>query len=197
MHPWFDIDIGDEAPTTVRAFIEIERNSRLKLELDKKTGLLKVDRVLHGAVHYPHSYGFIPKTYCEDNDPLDIFVLCTETIPAGTIVTCRVIGVMKLLDQGVSDDKVISVAADDPEYAEIFNISQLPSYRRDEMKKFFSEYKTLEKKEVKVSDFLNHDEAAKTVQEAREYYKREKKRLTGMYIPQKGRVATSTTQPTD
>lgn len=188
MHPWFDIGIGNEAPSTVRAFIEIERNSRLKLELDKGTGLLKVDRVLHGAVHYPHSYGFIPKTYCEDDDPLDIFVLCTETIPAGTIVTGRVIGVMKLLDQGVSDDKIISVAANDPEYAEIFNISQLPVYRRDEMKKFFSEYKTLENKEVKVSDFLNHDEASKVVQEAMDYYQREKKRLTDLHLPQKGRV---------
>ena len=187
MHPWFDIDIGNEAPTTVRAFIEIERNSRLKLELDKDTGLLKVDRVLHGAVHYPHSYGFIPKTYCEDKDPLDIFVLCSETIPAGTIVTCRVIGVMKLLDQGVSDDKVISVAADDPAYTEIFNISQLASYKRNEMKKFFSEYKTLENKEVKVNEFLNHDEASKIVQESMDYYQKEKKRLTDTHLPKKGR----------
>ncbi|MBI5816412.1 MAG: inorganic diphosphatase [Nitrospinae bacterium] len=177
MHPWFDIIPGEKAPTYVNAFIEIERNSRLKLELDKTTGLLKVDRVLHGAVHYPHSYGFIPQSYCEDHDPIDIFVLCSETIPSGTMVESRVIGMMEMLDQGELDDKVIAVAANDPAYDEIFNISQLPRYKRDELKKFFEEYKTLENKEVKVKDFLNHDEAAKAVQKALDYFAREKESL--------------------
>ncbi|MGK7345968.1 MAG: inorganic diphosphatase [Candidatus Nitrospinota bacterium M3_3B_026] len=182
MHPWFDIEVGDKAPGYVKAYIEIERNSRLKLELDKETGLLKVDRVLHGAVHYPHSYGFIPRTYCEDKDPIDIFVLCSETIPSGTIVEGRVIGMMRMLDQGELDDKVIAVADKDPAYTEIFNISQLPAYQRHELKKFFEEYKTLEKKEVTVKDFLNHDEAAKAVRQALDMYEREKERLMELYL---------------
>lgn len=186
MHPWFDIEIGDRAPTHVTAFIEIERNSRLKLELDKHTGLLKVDRVLHGAVHYPHSYGFVPRTYCEDKDPIDIFVLCSETIPSGAIVEGRVIGLMRMLDQGEPDDKVIAVAVNDPAYAEIFNVSQLPNYQRQELKKFFEEYKTLEKKEVQVEDFLNHDEAASAVRDSMNYYEREKKSLMKLYGYNKG-----------
>ena len=181
MHPWFDIEIGDKAPAYVKAFIEIERNSRLKLELDKSTGFLRVDRVLHGAVHYPHSYGFIPQTYCEDKDPIDIFVLCSETIPSGAIVDARVIGLMRMLDQGEIDDKVIAVAANDPAYMETFNISQLPKYKRDELKKFFEEYKTLENKEVRVRDFLNHDDAAAAVSEAIEYYKKEEENLLRQY----------------
>lgn len=177
MHPWFDISAGEKSPAFVKAFVEIERGSRLKLELDKETGFLKVDRVLHGAIHYPHSYGFIPQTYCDDKDPLDIFVLCSETIPSGTIAEARVIGAMRMTDQGETDDKVISVAANDPAYNEIFNISQLPQYQRDELVKFFEEYKTLEKKEVTVKDFLNHDEATVVVTEAMDLYEKEKERL--------------------
>lgn len=184
-HPWFDIELGDRAPVFVRAFIEIERNSRLKLELDKYTGFLKVDRVLHGAVHYPHSYGFIPRTYCDDKDPLDIFVLCSETIPSGTIVEARVIGAMRMTDQGELDDKVVAVAAGDPAYAETFNVTQLPAYQRDELKKFFEEYKTLENKEVIVKDFMNHDEAAGAVQEAIEAYNKEEEKLIAKYSPSK------------
>ncbi len=180
-HPWFDISAGKNAPTYVTAFIEIESQSRLKLELDKDTGYLKVDRVLHGAVHYPHSYGFIPQTYCDDKDPLDIFVLCSETIPSGTIVEARVIGLMRMTDQGELDDKVLAVAAYDPAYTEIFNITQLPVYQRREMRKFFEEYKTLENKEVKVSDFLNHDDAALAVTEAMLFYKRERDNLFRKY----------------
>jgi len=176
-HPWFDIDPGDRAPTYVQAFIEIERNSRLKLELDKQTGYLKVDRVLHGAVHYPHSYGFIPRTYCDDKDPLDIFVLCSETIPSGTIVEARVIGAMRMTDQGELDDKIVSVASGDPAYFDIFNITQLPVYQRDELKKFFQEYKTLENKEVIVKDFMNQDEALDVVTEAMEFFNKHEKEL--------------------
>lgn len=181
MHPWFDIDIGAKAPTYVRAFIEIKRGSRLKLELDKETGYLKVDRVLHGAVHYPHSYGFIPRTYCDDKDPLDIFVLCSETIPSGTIVEARVIGLMRMTDQGEIDDKIIAVASNDPAFFETFNISQLPQYQRDELRKFFEEYKTLENKDVHVRDFLNHDDAAVAVADAMALYQNEKEALMAKY----------------
>jgi len=182
-HPWFDISLGERAPTYVKAFIEIERNSRLKLELDKYTGFLKVDRVLHGAVHYPHSYGFIPCTYCDDKDPLDIFTLCSETIPSGTIVEARVIGAMRMIDQGELDDKIISVAAGDPAYTEIFNITQLPAYQRYELKKFFEEYKTLENKEVQVEEFFNHDEAAEIVRRANEAFLKERESLLAKYNP--------------
>lgn len=180
-HPWFNIEPGDRAPAYVNAFIEIESNSRLKLELDKRNGLIKVDRVLHGAVHYPHGYGFIPQTYCDDRDPLDIFVLCSETIPSGALVEARVIGMMRMLDQGEVDDKIISVTASDPAYSEIFNITQLPPYQRNELKKFFEEYKTLENKEVIVKDFLNQDEAGNTVLQAMEFFKRERVKLMKEY----------------
>ncbi|MDH4183826.1 MAG: inorganic diphosphatase [Nitrospinota bacterium] len=180
-HPWFDIDLGPKAPSQVRAFIEIERNSRLKLELEKHTGFLIVDRILHGAVHYPHSYGFIPQTYCDDHDPLDIFVLCTETIPSGTIVDARVIGAMRMTDQGELDDKIIAVSVGDPAFEEIFNITQLPPYQRRELKKFFEEYKTLENKEVKVEDFLNHTEATEAVQIAMDTYSRDVKKIMSTY----------------
>lgn len=193
MHPWFDIEVGSKAPTYVRAFIEIERQSRLKLELDKETGLVMVDRILHGAVHYPHSYGFIPRTYCEDKDPLDIFVLCTETIPTGTIVEARVIGLMRMKDQGEMDDKVIAVASNDPAYYEIFNISQLPPYQRNEMRKFFEEYKTLENKEVVVDEFANHDEAASVVAEAMELYQKHKKELMRKHCPHRFEKKTEDT----
>ncbi|MDH5477535.1 MAG: inorganic diphosphatase [Nitrospinota bacterium] len=180
-HPWFDIDPGPKAPNQVHAFIEIERNSRLKLELEKQTGFLIVDRILHGAVHYPHSYGFIPQTYCDDQDPLDIFVLCSETIPSGTIVEAKVIGAMRMTDQGELDDKIIAVAMGDPAFDEIFNITQLPIYQRSELKKFFEEYKTLEKKEVIVEDFMNHDEAAEAVRQSMDSYQREAERLKAKY----------------
>ena len=180
-HPWFNIEPGDRAPAYVNAFIEIESNSRLKLELDKRNGIIKVDRVLHGAVHYPHGYGFIPQTYCDDHDPLDIFVLCSVTIPSGALVEARVIGMMRMLDQGEVDDKIISVAASDPAYSEIFNITQLPPYQRNELKKFFEEYKTLENKEVIVKDFLNQDEAGNTVLQAMEFFKKERDRLMKEY----------------
>lgn len=180
-HPWFDIDPGPRAPTHVRAFIEIERNSRLKLEMEKSTGFLIVDRILHGAVHYPHSYGFIPQTYCDDQDPLDIFVLCSETIPSGAIVEAKVIGAMRMTDQGELDDKIIAVAIGDPAFDETFNITQLPAYQRSELKKFFEEYKTLENKEVIVEDFLNHDDAATAVTQALESFKEEKDRLVAKH----------------
>lgn len=180
-HPWFDIEIGERAPAYVNAFIEIESNSRLKLELDKKHGIIKVDRVLHGAVHYPHGYGFIPQTYCDDNDPLDIFVLCSVTIPSGALVEGRVIGMMRMLDQGEVDDKIISVAASDPAYSEIFNITQLAPYQRNELRKFFEEYKTLENKEVIVQDFLNQDEAVKAIVKSMEFFKKERDNLMKEY----------------
>jgi inorganic pyrophosphatase len=189
-HPWFDIDPGPKAPGLVRAFIEIERNSRLKLELDKRTGFLTVDRILHGAVHYPHGYGFIPQTYCGDHDPLDIFVLCSETIPSGCIVESRVIGAMRMIDQGEVDDKIIAVAAGDPAFDEIFNITQLPMYQRRELKKFFEEYKTLEHKEVKVEDFVNHDAAAEAVREALELFRREETLLRKQYGQELPSIAT-------
>jgi inorganic pyrophosphatase len=180
-HPWFDIGIGERAPAYVNAFIEIESNSRLKLELDKKNGIIKVDRVLHGAVHYPHGYGFIPQTYCDDRDPLDIFVLCSVTIPSGALVEARVIGMMRMLDQGEVDDKIISVAASDPAYSEIFNVTQLPPYQRNELRKFFEEYKTLENKEVIVKDFLNQDEAANTILQSMAFFNKERDNLLKEY----------------
>ena len=116
MHPWHDVDPGPDSPAVVRAIIEIPRGSKVKYELDKASGLIRVDRILFSSVHYPANYGFIPRTYCEDHDPLDILVLGQEEVVPLTILRARPIGVMKMSDQGEEDDKILAVHADDPEY---------------------------------------------------------------------------------
>src|SRR5512141_352181 len=117
MHPWHDVDPGSSAPAFVRAIIEIPKGSKGKYELDKDSGLLKVDRVLFSSVHYPANYGFIPRTYCDDHDPLDVLVLGQEPVVPLAIMRAKAIGVMKMTDQGEEDDKIIAVHADDPEYS--------------------------------------------------------------------------------
>ncbi len=172
MHPWHDVSFGKDAPKVVTAIIEVPKGSKSKYELDKDSGLIKLDRILFSSVVYPANYGFIPRTLCEDKDPLDILVLSQEAAIPLCLMRAKPIGVMKMLDQGESDDKIIAVHLDDPEYAHYKSIEELPPHRMKEVKRFFEDYKALEKKTVKVKNFLGPKEAIKIIQESIEDYKK-------------------------
>ena len=146
MHPWHDVSPGKELPRDFQALIEIPLGSNVKYELDKTTGLLRVDRIIHSAVFYPANYGFIPQTYAEDNDPLDVLDQPLALIKA------RAIGVMTMIDSGASDDKIIAVATNDPEFSEYLEARDLPSHRLLVLRRFFQDYKQLEGKQVQVED---------------------------------------------
>jgi inorganic pyrophosphatase len=152
MHPWHDVSPGNELPRDFQALIEIPLGSNVKYELDKPTGLLKVDRIIHSAVFYPANYGFIPQTYAEDNDPLDVLVLCQEPVQPLALIKARAIGVMTMIDSGASDDKIISVATNDPEFNTYIEARDLPQHRLLVLKRFFQDYKQLEGKQVQVED---------------------------------------------
>jgi inorganic pyrophosphatase len=165
------VELGAEAPGLVPAVIEVTKGSKTKYELDKVNGLIRVDRILFSSVQYPANYGFIPRTYCDDHDPLDILVLCQETIVPLAIMRARPIGVMKMLDQGEADDKIIAVHADDPEYAHYESINELPPHRMLEVQRFFEDYKKLEKKVVVVEKFLDRVDAHRTISDAVALYR--------------------------
>jgi inorganic pyrophosphatase len=177
MHPWHNVELGEQAPKIVNAVIEIPKGSKLKYELDKKSGLIKVDRVLFSSVHYPANYGFIPQTYCEDRDPLDVLVLGQEIVTPLCIMRAKIIGVMRMQDQGEADDKLIAVHADDPEYSHFYSISELPPHRLTEVRRFFEDYKVLENKKVTVEKFLGPNEAMSILQDAISFYNVKKSEL--------------------
>lgn len=166
MNPWHDLSTGKDAPEIVSGIIEIPKASRAKYELDKDSGMLKLDRVLYSSMYYPANYGFIPQTYCDDGDPLDILVLSNITIQPLCIVRAKVIGVMQMLDGGEADDKIIAMAADDISVSHINDISQLPIHYLNEIKSFFEDYKKLENKTVKVEEFLGKDIAIDIINQA-------------------------------
>ncbi|KAB5552033.1 hypothetical protein DKX38_009344 [Salix brachista] len=170
-HPWHDLEIGPEAPKIFNCVIEISKGGKVKYELDKKTGLIKVDRVLYSSVVYPHNYGFIPRTLCEDNDPMD------EPVLPGCFLRAKAIGLMPMIDQGEKDDKIIAVCADDPEYRHYNDIKELPPHRLAEIRRFFEDFeirefssltassdKKNENKEVAVNDFLPASDAFEAIQ---------------------------------
>ncbi|OIW01647.1 hypothetical protein TanjilG_18218 [Lupinus angustifolius] len=138
-HPWHDLEIGPEAPKIFNCVIEIGKGSKVKYELDKKTGLIMVDRVLYSSVVYPHNYGFIPRTICEDSDPIDVLVIMQEPVLPGCFLRAKAIGLMPMIDQGEKDDKIIAVCADDPEYRHYNDIKELPPHRLAEIRRFFED----------------------------------------------------------
>lgn len=172
MNIWHSFDEKRITKNRFFACVEISSGSRNKYELDKTTGLLKLDRILYTSTHYPANYGFIPKTYAEDNDPLDVLILCTESIVPLTIVECKPIGVMHMIDNGQADEKIIAVCLTDPFYKDYNSIKDLPSHVSDEIRHFFMVYKMLEGKETKVDNELEDANAAKKViEESIERYK--------------------------
>lgn len=169
-NPWHDVSYGEDAPNIVNGIIEIPKGSRAKYELDKDSGMIKLDRVLYSSVYYPANYGFIPRTYCDDHDPLDILVICQIDLIPMCLVEAKVIGVMRMIDGGEADDKIIAVAAGDPSVNHINDISELPQHFISEMRSFFEDYKKLEKKTVIVEEFQDNVVAKEIVQKAIQDY---------------------------
>ncbi len=169
-HPWH-IQIGDAAPEIINAVIEIPKGGRLKYELDKPSGLLKLDRVLHSAMFYPMNYGLVPQTWFDDGDPLDILVMCSAEIEPLCILAAKVIGIMHMEDENGIDDKILSVAAHDPAYQHIHDLKDIPQHHMDELKNFFEGYKTLENKKVKVGDMYGREKAFTVVTKSMAMYR--------------------------
>jgi inorganic pyrophosphatase len=173
MHPWHDSYVDDAlVATAFPVVIEIPKGSKNKYELDKETGLLKLDRVLYSAVHYPADYGFIPRTYCGDGDPLDALVLSQEPVYPLTLVEARAIGVMRMRDEKGVDDKIVAVSVNDPAFAHFVDKKELPAHVLRELTRFFQDYKSLEHKQVIVEDLLGPDEAVEIIRAALELYRR-------------------------
>lgn len=177
VHPWHDVPLPSSLDEWFPAFIEIPKGSKVKYELDKPTGLLRVDRVLYSAVHYPANYGFVPRTYCEDGDPIDVLVLGQEEVAPGVLMRARAIGVMRMRDDKGQDDKLIAVHIDDPEYAGYATITDLPPHQLRQFRRFFLDYKTLEGKEVDVDEPLVVADALVILREAAAAYGRDRERL--------------------
>jgi inorganic pyrophosphatase len=171
LHPWHGAEHGEQAPTVVNALIEIPQGSKTKYEIDKKTGLLKLDRVIYSSFHYPVNYGFIPRTLGKDGDPLDILVMCSEAIQPLCLVEAHVIGNMQMIDTGLVDDKIIAVALKDPTVNYIKDIDDVPQHFFAVLKNYFEQYKVLENKSVEINDFQNKAEAYKIIQESIDFYK--------------------------
>ncbi len=172
MHPVHDIEVPDDVAKFVPTVIEIPRGSHHKYEVDKPTGLLKLDRVLYSAVHYPANYGFIPRTHADDGDPLDILVLMQDPVAPLTIVRARPIGGLRMVDDMGGDDKIIAVCVDDPAYASYDRLDQLPPHITRELDRFFRDYKTLEDKKVDVEHFYDQKHAIDVIRATRAAYER-------------------------
>ena len=170
-----DISENRIQPEDFIACIEIEKGSKNKYELDKETGMIILDRVLYTSTHYPMNYGFIPRTLSGDDDPLDVFVLCSQPIEKMSLVRCYPIGIIYLTDRNETDEKVIAIPFGDPQYNEYTDISELPSHIIDELRHFLSVYNQLENKVVKVLKVGSHEDAKRTIKESLENYKRSKK----------------------
>lgn len=177
MHPWHDLSPGENVPREFHAVIEIPLGSSVKYELDKGSGIIKMDSVLYSAVYYPANYGFIPQSLAEDHDPLDVLVLCQVPVVPLTIMDARTIGLMSMIDSGTKDHKIIAVATADPEYNEYHEASELPPHKLAMIRRFFQDYKNLEGKVVEVDDILPAKTAYPVIEDALARY--DKKRRAG------------------
>ena len=175
-HPWHDVTPGEHLPLEFNALVEIPMGSSVKYELDKKTGLLRLDRVLYSAVYYPANYGFIPQTYAEDDDPLDVLVLCQEAVAPMTLVTARAIGLMTMIDSGKRDHKILSVAVGDPEFNGFREASELPPHRLMMLRRFFQDYKYLEGKAVEVDEIQPAEIALPVIEESLQRYSQQRRK---------------------
>ncbi len=176
-HPWHGISPGNEAPGIVNCIIEIPKGSKGKYEMDKESGLLELNRVLFSSVHYPANYGFIPQTYCDDLDPLDILVICSIDVYPMCIVEAKVIGVMEMIDANEKDAKIIAIARYDMSVNHINELSQLPPHTLVELKRFFEDYKKLEHKDVTVEQFLDKEAAFAIISDSIRRYSENKEKL--------------------
>ena len=173
MHPWHDSYVDDDiVRDAFPVVIEIPKGSKNKYELDKETGLLKLDRVLYSSVHYPADYGFIPRTYCGDGDPLDVLVLGQEPVYPLTIVDARAVGVMRMRDEKGIDDKIVAVSVHDPAFSGYTDKAQLPAHLLLELRRFFEDYKALEHKQVVVEDLLGPADAVRIILDALDLYRK-------------------------
>jgi inorganic pyrophosphatase len=170
-HPWHEVSTGTNPPEIVNAIIEIPKGSRAKYEIDKESGLIKLDRVIYASMYYPLNYGFIPQTLGEDHDPLDIVVLTQVTVVPRCLISSKVIGVMQMIDRGEADDKIIAVAENDPSVSHINDIKDLPAHLLAELKHFFENYKTLENKKVVVDEIRSREEAYKVINTSIDFYR--------------------------
>ncbi|MDL5047123.1 inorganic diphosphatase [Oscillatoria amoena NRMC-F 0135] len=170
-HPWHEVSIGNNPPAEVNAVIEIPRGSRAKYEIDKASGLIKLDRVIYASMYYPLNYGFIPQTLGDDHDPLDIVVLTQVSAVPLCLIPSKVIGVMHMIDRGEPDEKIIAVAEQDASVSHINDVSELPEFFRIELKHFFENYKTLENKKVEVPDFAGREHALPIIEKSRVHYR--------------------------
>ena len=171
-NPWHDISQGKKFPKEINAVIEVSMGSSTKYELDKETGMLRLDRVLYSPVHYPADYGFIPRTYWEDDDPLDIIVLSNFSILPLTLVKARPIGVLRMIDEEQDDTKIIAVHSTDPRFDEWNNLRDVPKHTMKEMRHFFEIYKELQGVKVKVVEFKNRDFAYRVIKKGIEMYRK-------------------------
>jgi inorganic pyrophosphatase len=176
IHPWHDVTPGEDIPQEFNAVIEIPFGSSVKYELDKESGLIKLDRILYSAVYYPANYGFIPQTLAEDHDPLDVLVLCQETVVPLTLIHARTIGIMTMIDQGEKDHKIIAVATDDPEFNSYREAAEMPSHRLTMLRRFFQDYTQLEGKVVEVDEIQPAKAAFPIIEDALTRYSRQRRR---------------------
>lgn len=176
IHPWHDVTPGEDIPQEFNSIVEIPFGSSVKYELDKDSGLIKLDRVLYSAVYYPANYGFIPQTLAEDDDPLDVLVLCQETVVPLTLIHARTIGLMTMIDAGKKDHKIIAVATNDPEYNSYREASEMPPHRLTMLRRFFQDYKLLEGKAVEVDEILSARDAYPIIEDALHRYSQQRRR---------------------
>jgi inorganic pyrophosphatase len=176
IHPWHDVTPGGKLPQEFNAIVEIPFGSSVKYELDKTSGLIKLDRVLYSAVYYPANYGFIPQTLAEDDDPLDVLVLCQETVVPLTMIYARAIGLMTMIDSGKKDHKIIAVATKDPEFNSYLDAKEMPPHRLLMLRRFFQDYKQLEGKAVEVNEIRPAAEALPIISDALHRYSEQRRK---------------------